>query len=270
MNIISWNTSGAGNSDFRKAFRDMTITYKPDLYILTETCLSGDRATSVISSLGYERYIKINTMGFTGGIWVLWNPSNIIVELITTVFHEIYLKIQVNSLTFLLTALYAPPNFYDRKPLWEKLAYLSNFIPISWLIMGDFNDISMANEKFGGRPPSQLKMNTFNNFLNKANLIDLGFSGPKYTWTNCRERDSIIKTRIDRVHATALWLDIFPYTKVTHLPRLTSDHCPILLKTNSDAIRGLRPFRFEFFWMNHPTFQNLTNYIWNRDHTSLE
>lgn len=187
MNIISWNTRGARNYDFRKAFRDMTRTYKPDLYILTETRLSGDRATAVLNSLGYERYIKIDTMGFTGGIWVLWNPSNIVVEPVTTAFHEIYLKVQVNSLTFLLIALYAPPNYYDRKPLWEKLAYLSNYIPIPWLIMVDFNDISMASEKFGGRPPSQLKMNTFNNFFNKAKLIDLGFNGPNSTGQTARK-----------------------------------------------------------------------------------
>lgn len=270
MNIISWNTRGAGNSDFRKAFRDMTRTYKPDLYILIDTRLSGDRATFAISSLSYERYMKVDALGFIGGIWVLWNPSNMIIEPITIAFHEIYLKLQVNSFTFLLTAIYTPPNFYHRKQLWEELSYLSNFIPIPWLVIGDFNDISMASEQFGGHPPSQQKMNTFNNFLNKENLLDLGFSGPKYTWTNCRERDSIIRTRIDRAYATASWLALFSDAKITHLPRLTLDHCPILLKTILETVRGPRLFRFEFFWMNHPTFQNETNYIWNMTHLNLE
>lgn len=64
--------------------------------------------------------------------------------------------------------------------------------------MGDFNDISRPQEKFGGRPLSRVKMETFNNFLYKANLIDLGFIGPKFSWTNCRQDRSIIRTRIDR------------------------------------------------------------------------
>lgn len=181
MNIISWNTRGFGNSDFRRAIRDMTCSYKPDLYILTETRLRGDKATSIISSLGYERYAKIDSMGFTGGIWILLNPTNIIVEPVTTTFHEVYLKIQVNSLTFVLTAIYAPPHFSNSDPLWEKLSYIYDFIPLPWLIMGDFNEISNEREKFGGNQQPKMKMRTFNNFLNKAKLLDLGYCGPKYT-----------------------------------------------------------------------------------------
>lgn len=45
-------------------------------------------------------------MGFTGGIWVLWNPINILVKPIGTVFHEIHFKVQGNFSIFILTALY--------------------------------------------------------------------------------------------------------------------------------------------------------------------
>lgn len=208
----------------------MTQTYKPDLYILTETCLSGDRATSVIRTLGYERYIKVDDMGFTGGTWALWNPANILVEPITTAFHEIYLKVQVKTHTFLLTA--------TRKTIWEKLAYFSDYINISWLIIGDFNEISSANKIFGGNPLSLQKMRVFNNFLNRAKLIDLGYTGPRFTWTNCSENGNIIRTRIDKAHATISWLNCFPETKITHLPRLTSDHYSILLKTHQSSFSG--------------------------------
>lgn len=92
MNIISWNTRGVGSADFRRAFRDLCASYNPDLLILTETRLSGVRATNIISFLGFERYLKVDSIGFSGGIWILWNPLNIIVEPIATSFHEIILN----------------------------------------------------------------------------------------------------------------------------------------------------------------------------------
>lgn len=53
INIISWNTRGVGSSNFRKAFREMSSSYNPDIIILTKTHLSGDRETSIVSSLGF-------------------------------------------------------------------------------------------------------------------------------------------------------------------------------------------------------------------------
>lgn len=90
-------------------------------------------------------------------------------------------------------------------------------------------------------------MRIFNEFLHTANLIDLGFCGPKYTRTNCRDLGSLIRTRIDRAHANPMWLNAYPEAKVTHLPRLTSDHCPILLRTNPKQVSRQKPFRFEPF-----------------------
>lgn len=66
-------------------------------------------------------------------------------------------------------------------------------------------------------------------FLDKTNLINLGFSGIKFTWTNCRDSDALIRTRIYKAHANADWINLFPETQVTHLPRLTTDHCTVLL-----------------------------------------
>lgn len=149
-------------------------------------------------------------MGFSGGIWVLWNSNVVLVEPISNAFHEMFFKIQVSSKIFILTAIYASLRFNIRKSLWRKLEQISSYINLPWLLMGDFNEIASSNEKFGGRPPNRFKMETFTNFLHKTKLIDLGFSGPKFTWTNCRHDRSLVRTRIDRAHANAEWLNLFP------------------------------------------------------------
>lgn len=109
-----------------------------------------------------------------------------------------------------------------------------------------------------------MKLETFNNFLQKAKLIDLGYSGPKYTWTNRRQDGSLIRTQINRAHANSEWIILFLEIKIHHLPRLCSDHNPILLKTKNFPTRGSKPFRFEPFWMQHPDFKTLTGNIWQK------
>lgn len=96
MNIISWNVRGAGSSDFRIIFREMISSYKPDLAILTETRLSGEKANNVISTLGFNNYLKVDAMCFIGGIWVLWQSHVVLVEPISSTFHEMFFKVQVN------------------------------------------------------------------------------------------------------------------------------------------------------------------------------
>lgn len=73
----------------------MKNSHNPDLDILTKKRLSGDRANSVISNLGYEGFFKVDAMGFSGGIWILWNSTSIVVEPVSASFHEVFLTVQV-------------------------------------------------------------------------------------------------------------------------------------------------------------------------------
>lgn len=49
-------------------FRELSTTHNADVVILTEMWVSGDRANQIIASLGYERYLKVDLMGFAGGM----------------------------------------------------------------------------------------------------------------------------------------------------------------------------------------------------------
>ncbi|KAF7824218.1 hypothetical protein G2W53_022369 [Senna tora] len=76
-NILAWNVRGIGGADFRRIFRDMVNLHNPTAIILTETHLSGARAEAVISTLGFESFVRVHSMGCTGGIWLLWHPQSI-------------------------------------------------------------------------------------------------------------------------------------------------------------------------------------------------
>lgn len=53
--------------------------------------------------------------------------------------------------------------------------------------MRDFNEVLLSNEKFGGRLVNTRRALRFQECLDVCNMIDMGFSGAKYTWSNMRE-----------------------------------------------------------------------------------
>ena len=93
--------------------------------------------------------------------------------------------------------------------------------------------------------------------MNANALIDLGYQGPGFTWTNGREGKDLIRERLDRVLANAEWLDVFPNSKVIHLPRTFSDHCPILVIFEDRPRSCAFPFRCKEAWVYHHDFKNV-------------
>lgn len=105
-------------------------------------------------------------------------------------------------------------------------------------------------------------MQHFLNFLDKANLIDLGLLGQGLHGLIVENLAPWSKLVIDRAHSNASWINLFPETQITHLPRLSFDHCPTLLQTQKILHIGLKPFRFEPLWMKHQSFIDITTRIW--------
>ena len=95
--------------------------------------------------------------------------------------------------------------------------------------MRDFNEPLIRDGKFGGRPMSVSRSLLLKECLDKCNIIDIGFTSARFTWTNKRPLQTLIQERIDRFFVNPSWCLLFPYSKVVHLTRCHSDHCPILL-----------------------------------------
>ena len=89
-----------------------------------------------------------------------------------------------SGVSWLLTAVYASPNFADRRLLWDNLASVASLHDLPWVIAGDFNKVLGVEEKFGGRAIDLHRALRFQECLNNCKMIDLGFFGPKFTWSN--------------------------------------------------------------------------------------
>ena len=65
-----------------------------------------------------------------------------------------------------------------------------------WLITGNFNEITSITEKRRGR--DKYSNNGFTNWINRNNSVDLGFTGPKFTWMTKRGIGEDIWERLDK------------------------------------------------------------------------
>ncbi|KAL2906857.1 hypothetical protein RDABS01_005567 [Bienertia sinuspersici] len=217
------------------------------------------RAFHVKRRLNFTDYKVVNPRGKRGGIWLFWNPP---VDLIlfsdndVDYFHGLF-RFSPTSPEALVTGMHAPSVSSVRHRLWRDIQ--ANLPPPTtpWMVLGDLNEVTCTNEKTGGNQFKHGQCKDFNNFQDNAGMIDLGFQGNPFTWTNGREGAAVIRERLDRAIANTKWLEAFPKTKVMHLTRTYSDHCPILVNLDSDNMKhGNYPFRCKENFM-----QNITH--WN-------
>ncbi|KAG5541735.1 hypothetical protein RHGRI_021533 [Rhododendron griersonianum] len=272
MKILMWNCRGAASPHFRRHLADMVRDHHPLFVIITETRISGVRAKSISESLGFTHSVVADSVGFAGGIWLLWNDDVVRCDVLAITHQEIHASVQVhkNSTPFILSALYASPHFDIRQELWDNLTTLADNHSEPWLMMGDFNEVIFSHEKCGGRPLNWNRVSKFKDCIDRCGMLDLGFSGSRFTWTNLRQAGGIIRERLDRCLANASWNLIFPEAAVQHLARVHSDHCPVVLNSIPSPPPLLdRPFRLEPMWLTDSSFFTVVEQCWENEHSSF-
>jgi hypothetical protein len=94
------------------------------------------------------------------------------------------------------------------------------------------------------RQPTTDGLKSGKKLLQTADLVDLGFKGPTFTWTNSRHVSDFIFEHLDRTIISTSWQGLYPVVFVNHLPMIHSDLASILLRTNS-MIQRNKIFRVE-------------------------
>jgi hypothetical protein len=107
---------------------------------------------------------------------------------------------------FLCMALYGKNKFN----FWDSLSSVGKNFDVPWLCLGDFNVILDQSEKLGGRPFSNSSNDVFRSFMDQLGMIDLGFTGNPFTWSDNRQGKHLIKERLDRGLSSSQWIHLFP------------------------------------------------------------
>lgn len=99
--------------------------------------------------------------------------------------------------------------------------------------------------------------------MDDCHMTDLGFSGPKFTWSKKRDIGDLIQCRLDRCWVNSGWKYFYLEANVTHLARVNSYHCPLLLNLNPLlGSTSYRPFRFQTIWLSHNEFPIVVRNAW--------
>ncbi|XP_061348947.1 uncharacterized protein LOC133294307 [Gastrolobium bilobum] len=215
----------------------MVRRHKIEVAAILEPRVSGSKAKQIIKKLGFNNSIVEDAHGFTGGLWLLWNNDRCQVQALKQTHQFIHVRVTLaDHQAFLYTVIYASPREEIRKRLWDDLLQLSEDISVPWLIAGDFNEIAFPSEKRGGSPIDTSRCNKFSSLLTDIKMIDLEGIG-----------------------------------QVQVLPRINSDHNPILITLEPSKVDGVeRPFRFHSFWLDHQFFNNFIKENWRQDQRTVD
>ncbi|WCJ23872.1 hypothetical protein M5689_005873 [Euphorbia peplus] len=275
--IIVWNCFGAGGRCFQWLLGFMVRTYKPSILVLLETRIPSSRALALRNKLGFPCMEIIEADGFRGGIWMFWDDS--VITVTPTTRNNQFLHSQVtmiggllNGISFDLCVVYVRPQFINKNRFMSDMRMLKNSIPGPCLIAGDFNMIKAANEKSGGSRCTISRCGPFLAWIDDLNLVDLDFVGPPFTWFRGQTPRTKVACRLDRALGCLLWRHLFPEAIVRHLPRVNSDHVPIMidLKCSVNVGSTAAPFRFQAAWLHHPNFINFFQNAWSRNESMVE
>lgn len=185
---IVWNCRGLGRAAAIRHLRSLISSHQPDFIFLSETkCNSSFDMSSLSISLSFDRVEFVPSRGTAGGLVLMWHD----VVNLTVIFSNeniINCVIQEDSdiPDWQFTCLYDPPVPGLRAQFWDSLADIGTAFTGPWNIIGDFNALLSQDDKKGGRAVSQSSNGGFRHLINTHGLIDLGFQGHPFTWSNRR------------------------------------------------------------------------------------
>ncbi|KAL8159991.1 hypothetical protein V2J09_001528 [Rumex salicifolius] len=233
----------------------MIRLHDPRAIALVKTHISGSRTDDVCRQIGFEGFRRMEASGFSSGIWLIWRTTEVIVTPIC--LHPQNVTVETKRRgedPWVFSEIYGSPTTATRLELWRELEEFvtSNCLPC--LLAGDFNTTSSSSERSSYSRSTQRGSEIFNDWIDKLDLVDIGYSGPKTT------------TCLDHALCNGNWSLRFPDACVQHLSTAYSDHLPILIRLAgiSSSSGNNRPFRFQAAWLQHEGFKDLIESSWSK------
>lgn len=264
VNILSWNARGLGSADKRRALKDFLSINRIDIVGVQETKKSENFSSRTLNALSstITHWISKPSNGASGGLLLGIDDSKfwILDTWIKDFSITVHVKLKAANFEFLLTVVYGPVLANQRSSFLSEIRTIPSLGPPAWLLFGDFNLIRNKSEKQG---PSYnyILSNRFNSLISNLNLIELALSDRKFSWSRFITSNS--KALLDRYFCSIDWFSYFPNTIVTSLPRLYSDHNPIILHTESISTSFRKNIKFEKAWISQEGFSTLLATWWH-------
>lgn len=77
--------------------RDLKANYNIHVLSIVEPRVSGDRVTRIINKLGFNKSYRVEAVGFSRGIWLLWDDSCVTIDIMDTSNQHIHTNISIRN-----------------------------------------------------------------------------------------------------------------------------------------------------------------------------
>ncbi|XP_059446385.1 uncharacterized protein LOC132177924 [Corylus avellana] len=226
-----------------------------------ETKLQAHRIEKIRIRIGFGSVFVVDGIGKSRGLALFWTTE-------VRVDIQNYSRRHINAVVkedgvaqgWKFTGFYGHPEVLKRKESWTLLRHLSSYQSSAWLSMGDYNEISSDEEKFGVRRQPRRQMNDFRDAIEGSRLVDLGFVGPKFTWSNSQLVGHFTMERLDRALANEEWKELYPFRRVEVLAACASDHAPVMISFHKNASQRRKKkfiFGYEVAWHKCTTYKEV-------------
>ncbi|XP_071705217.1 uncharacterized protein [Rutidosis leptorrhynchoides] len=249
MKVLSLNVRGFAVKGKFGWVRNICISEKPFVAVFQETKCGTIEDGWVNALWGGPNfgYVQKEATGSSGGLLCIWDSNEF--DIIDCNGCENFIAIRGrwvrSGQESVIVNLYGPHNDRGKKALWDSLEQLINSVDAPWLLVGDFNEVRMAEDRLNSQF-IQGRADIFNEFIVRCGLIEIDINGRKFT----RISDDGLKfSKIDRFLVNNSFLQLWSDLSVIALDRHLSDHCPLILR---DKIidYGPKPFKVFDEWFN--------------------
>ncbi len=249
LSVCSWNVRGLNDPRKRGLVKFVVSKFKCAIWCFQESKVDTVSRSFLRSFAGplFDKCQFVKAAGASGGIITCWRSSLFSCTEVIVRRFSITVLFTCNSsrLTFYVTNVYGPPTWEGKEEFCSELANLKGVCRGLWVVCGgDFNLTRDPSERTGRTWCGRL-MTMFNGLLNDLGLIDIPLGNQSFTWFNLQSAPSLAK--LDRFLISPNWDQAFPLSNASVLPRITSDHCPIMLSSGGPL--PPRVFRFEQVWL---------------------
>ncbi|KAK3188277.1 hypothetical protein Dsin_027838 [Dipteronia sinensis] len=188
---------------------------------------------------GYSEKLVVELVGRSGGLCLFWS-ERIIVDLLSYSRFHIDVKVESHvSTMWRMMGFYGNSESKQRGHAWRLMRRLRGMSDLPWICIGDFNEILSMEEKEGEVPQQRRMIEEFREAIDFCDLDDLGFRGPRFTWSNRQDGSSMIQER-------AILSEVLSGSE----------------KDPQRVVRSRRRFHFKACWADREECQELVNQSW--------
>ena len=263
MRTIAWNCRSAGRALTVRALKELIRESNLDRVFLSETKIKSKRINKICDRLKFVDSWCVDANGLSGDLALFWR-SGVDVEVVFSNKNMIVALVYSNppEAPWLLFAIYGPNQRSKKEKFWEMLENMVSTFSGPWVVIRDLNCIKRAKKKRGGCAVTESSVSHLRDFMSNTGAINLGFTGPSFTWSNRREGLANIKERLDQGLCDQEWQSLFPKAGVKHLCNSNSDHNPIMLDTILELDVLSWPLRFEAMWTREKESRSIVENAW--------